>query len=219
LKRLYRLAAFGCCLLPLVASALDEKVGRLTLTAGASPWRVVSSIEAPAALLDQGVSGSIPSTARILAFRPDGSTVDALVMVLRASTGSSGYHVSWTQACDSSANIVATRLTRNFSLPDCMKLSGNVVAEKAVSTALPPVAQASARGEVKLPARARYFEAIVGLETGSFASVVGLLDSKTPGIEEWLQGFAETLQRGNLSWSGATELPAPPQPAVVDGKP
>lgn len=210
------LAAMGCgLLLPVVAHALDEEVGRLKLVDSSAQWRLISRVDAPGALLDQGVSGTIPSAAIVLALRPDGSQADQLVMVIRGSTGSSrGSTVSWTQNCDSSANIVAKRMTQNFNLPDCVKLSGNVVADKAASTAMPAVAQASARGELKLPAQARFFSVQVGLETGSFASVTGLLDSKTPGADEWVQRFAEALRRGNLSLRGTVEVPTPPSLAA-----
>jgi hypothetical protein len=214
-KRARFLAAMGCGLLPIVAHALDEELGRLKLVDGAAQWRLISRGAGASALLDQGVSGSIPSATVFLAFRPDGSQTDQLVMVVRASTGGgSGRMVSWTQACDSSANMVAKRMTQNFNLPDCIKLSGNLVADKFASTSMPVVAQASARGELKLPPRARYFNILVGLESGSFASVNGLLDSKTPGADEWVQGFAEALRRGNLSLRGTVDMPAPPSLAA-----
>jgi hypothetical protein len=203
------LAVMACGLLPVMAHALDEPVGRLKLVEGAAPWRLISRGAGESALLDQGVAGSIPSAVVVLAFRPDGSPADQLVMVVRASTGSAA-RVSWTDDCSSAANIVAKRMTQNVNVPDCVKLSGNVDANKVAGAAMPAVAQAAARGELKLPARARYFTILVALDTGSFASATGLLDSKTPGADEWVQGFAEALRRGNLSLRGSVEMPALP---------
>lgn len=214
MNRLKALAILCCGWLPVLAGAFEEPVGRLKLVDAAAGWRVVSRLDAPGVLLDQGVSGAIPSSAILVALRPDGSDVDPLIMVVRASNSGGGQRVTWSQACENSANIVATRMTRNFSLPDCFKLSGNLSAGKFVSTALPPVHDASTRGELKLPTRARYFSILVGLETGSFASVAGLIDSKTPGSAEWVQEFAETLRRGNLSLDGAVAVPALPSLAT-----
>jgi hypothetical protein len=207
------LAAMGCGLLPVMAHALDEGVGRLKLVDSAAQWRLISRGPGESALLDQGVAGSIPSAVVVLAFRPDGNPADQLVMVIRASTGSAA-RVSWTHDCSNAANIVAKRMTQDVNLPDCVKLSGNVDAIKVASGAMPAVAQASARGEVKLPPRARYFTILVALDTGSFASATGLLDSKTPGADEWVQGFAEALRRGNLSLRGTVEMPTLPSLAA-----
>jgi hypothetical protein len=200
-----------CCglSLPWAASALDESVGRVRLTDPSPQWRLVDTVESPAAALSNG--GAIPSQTKVLAFRDEGGAADQVVVIVRASTGGSNSgRVSFTQPCDDAANLVATRMTSNVNLPDCMKLSGPVVTEKFLEKNMLPVREASSRGAVKLPQRVRYFDIVVAADTGSFVSVGGLIDAKATDIEGWVRALAEALRRGNMSIRGTVEMPTPP---------
>jgi len=191
------------------ANAFEHDIGRVRVMSTQEGWRAMGEKTSNSVPLDQGVSGSMASESRMIAFRAPGDSQDSVVFVLRANMGTA-QTTSWTGDCQSSPNITARRLSDSIHVPDCIKKSGRLITAKFLLKGLPTVQQMVESGESQLPEKAHYINIFVGLETGSFVSAAGVVSSSLPDWDAWVEQFAEALRRGNNSLRGHVSLPAVP---------